>query len=186
MYMNPFIDAKKIEFSESIEHLKKELTRIRTGHANPELLDGITVEAYESLMPLNQVATITAPDQKTLMIAPWDKSLLKQIEKAIVNSNLGYSPVTDGEVVRVPMPPMSEENRKDLAKVINKKAEKYRIAARQLRDKVKEAINRAEKEKEISEDEKFKYLKQLDDYTSERTKEITTLTEQKAEQIMTV
>lgn len=184
--MNPFIDQKKTSYSETITHFKQELTQIRTGHANPELLDSVKVSAYESMMPLNQVATITAPDQKTLMIAPWDKTVLKDIEKAIVDSNLGFSPVNDGEVIRIPMPPMTEENRKDLVKIIGKKAEQTRISLRQLRDKVKDAIQEAEKEKEITEDEKFKYLKQLDDFTSEKTKEVNQLAEDKEKQIMTI
>lgn len=184
--MNPYIDQKKTDFSEVIEHYRSELSHIRSGQANPELLDGIRIEAYESLMPLNQVATITVPDAKTIMVAPWDKSVLKDIEKAIVNANLGFTPVNDGEVIRVPMPPMTEENRKDLVKLIGKKAESSRVALRQLRDKVKESVLGAEKEKEITEDEKFKYLKQLDDYTKEREGEVNDLTKKKEQQIMTV
>ncbi len=184
--MNPFIDQKKRAFSETITHFSQELSHLRSGHANPDVLDGVKVMAYESTMPLNQVATITAPDQKTLLIAPWDKTVLKGIEKAIIESNLGFSPVNDGEVIRLPMPPMSEENRKDLVKVVGKKAEAAKVALRQLRDKVKELILDAEKEKEISEDEKFKYLKQLDDFTNAKSKEVGQLAEEKEKQIMTI
>ena len=184
--MNPFIDQKKPDFSNVVEHFRSELSHIRTGHANPELLDGIQIESYETLMPLNQVATITVPEPKTITIAPWDKSNLKAIEKAIVNANLGFSPMNDGDVVRVPMPPMTEENRKELVKVVGKKAEAAKISMRQIRDKVKELVNNAEKEKEISEDEKFKYLKQLDDYTASRNDEITKMTDEKTKKVMTV
>lgn len=184
--MNPFIDQKKSEFSAVIEHFRSELSHIRTGQANPDLLDGIQVDSYETLVPLNQVASITVPEPKTIMIAPWDKSLLKAIEKAIVNANIGFSPMNDGEVIRIPMPPMTEENRKDLVKVVGKKAEASKITLRQIRDKVKDMINNAEKEKEIAEDEKFKYLKQLDDYTSAKNAEISKMADEKSTKIMTV
>jgi ribosome recycling factor len=184
--MNPYIDAKSSEISNSIEHFKNELSHIRSGQANPDLLDGVVVDAYESTMPLNQVATITTPDSKTIMIAPWDKAVLKEIEKAIVNANLGFTPVNDGEVIRVPMPPMTEENRKDLVKLVSKKAESARVSLRQIRDKIKEEIIQAEKEKDLSEDEKFKYLKQLDDHIAEKTKEVTELADSKEQKILTV
>ncbi len=184
--MNPFIDAQKPLFSASIEHFKQELSQMRTGQANPELIDSVLVESYETMMPIKQLATITTPDTKTIMIAPWDKSLLKPIEKAITSANLGYTPVNDGEVVRIPMPPMTEENRKDLVKILNQKAEKARVTIRQVRDKVKESILHSEKEKEITEDDKFRYLKQLEDFTGQKVDEINELAEKKAERIMTI
>jgi ribosome recycling factor len=184
--MNPYIDQKKAEFSEVTEHFRSELSHVRSGQANPELLDGIKVEAYESMMPLNQVATVTVPDAKTIMLAPWDKTVLKAIEKAVIQADLGFSPVNDGEVIRIPMPPMSEDNRKDLVKIVGKKTEHSRIAIRQLRDKVKDLVLDAEKEKELSEDERFKYLKQLDDYCTDKVKELNAMAEAKEEQIMKV
>lgn len=184
--MNPYIDLKKTDFAEALQHFKQELNHIRSGQANPEVLDGIRIEAYEQMMPLNQVATITVPDPKTIMIAPWDKAVLKDIEKAIIQANIGFTPVNDGEVVRIPMPPMTEENRKDLVKIVGKKAEASRVALRQLRDKVKESILKAESEKEISEDDKFKFLKQLDDYTSDFVKQVNESADTKEEQIMKI
>ena len=184
--MNPYIDQKKSDFSEVIAHFQSELSHIRSGQANPELLDGVKVEAYESMMPLNQVATVTVPDAKTLMLAPWDKTVLKAIEKAIIQADLGLSPVNDGEVIRIPMPPMNEENRKDLVKIVGKRTEQSRVSIRQLRDKVKEMVLDAEKEKELSEDERFKYLKQLDEYTADLVKQLNAMAEVKEQQIMTV
>lgn len=184
--MNPYIDAKKSEFIAAIDHFKQELARIRTGHANPELVEGIVINAYDSLTPIKQLATITVPEPKTIMIQPWDKSVLKDIEKGIVQANLGFNPVNDGEVIRVPMPPLSEDNRKDLVKLIKEKAEKARISLRQVRDKVKDAITSDEKEKEITEDDRFKYLKQLDEYTTEQTNGVSDLAKKKEEKIMTV
>jgi len=184
--MNPYIDLNKEDFQVSVDHFKQELMHIRTGQANPELVEGITVNAYDTITPLNQLATITVPEPKTIMIQPWDKSILKDIEKAIVQSNLGYSPVTDGDVVRVPMPPLTEENRRDLVKLIKEKSEKARVSVRQVRDKIKDSILQAEKDKDISEDDRFKFLKQLDEYTSDQTKVINDLVKVKEEKLMSV
>lgn len=184
--MNPYIQQHEGEFRSSIEHFKRELSHIRTGQANPELVEGVFVNAYGANTPLKQVASITVPEPKLLVIQPWDKSILKDIEKAITAANLGFSPVNDGTVVRLPMPPMSEENRKDLAKIVKEKAEKARVGIRQLREKVKDAIHAAEKAKQMSEDDKFKYLKDLDKWTSDQIELINSAAEAKAKQIMTI
>ena len=184
--MNPYISNAQKEFQAPIEHLKLELKHIRSGQANPELVDGIKVMAYETETPISQLANISIPEPKLIVIQPWDKSILKDIEKAIIGSKLGFSPVNDGSVIRIPMPPMSEENRKDLVKLVNEKAEKARIALRQVRDKVKETILKSEKEKEITEDDKYTYLKQLDEHTQSQTSSIKAIVDKKTDQIMKI
>lgn len=184
--MNIYIQQHNDKFQERISHFKEELAQIRTGQANAELVDGIKVEAYGTLTPIKQLATISIPEPKLIVIQPWDKSVLKEIEKAIVHANIGLNSSSDGEVVRVPMPPMTEENRKELVKIVGKRTEQSKIALRQLRDEVKEAIQKAETDKDISEDEKFKFLKELDEYTSSKSKELVDLADKKEEQIMKI
>ncbi len=184
--MNPYIQNNKHVFAKAIDHFKAELSHLRTGQANPELLDGLTVMAYETATPIKQLASITAPEPKLLLVQPWDKGLLKDIEKAILAANMGFAPVNDGEVIRIPMPPMTEENRKDLVKIVNAKAEEARIAIRHAREQIKELINTAETEKEISEDSKYTFLKQLDAYTTENNNLIKTMVDEKSTKIMTI
>lgn len=184
--MNIYMTAHQDDFNSIFEHFKKELNHIRTGLANPELVAGIMVMAYETSTPLNQLANISVPEPKQLVIQPWDKTLTKEIEKAIVNANLGFSPVNEGDIIRLPMPPMTEENRKDLVKIVSTKHEKARISIRQLRDKVKEAILKAEKENEITEDDKFNYLKQLDEFTAAKNNMLKEISDKKSEQILSI
>lgn len=184
--MNPYITAHDKEFRAAIEHFKTELSHIRTGQANPELVEGVMVNAYGSMTPIKQLASITVPEPKLIVIQPWDKSVLKDIEKGIIAANLGFSTVNDGTVIRLPMPQMSEENRKDLVKVVKEKTEKARIGIRQLREKVKDTINTAEKDKKMSEDDKFKYLKDLEKYTGDQIQLINDASEAKAAQIMKI
>lgn len=184
--MNIYITKFNNDFASVLDHYKQELNHIRTGQATPELVEGIMVSAYDTMTPINQLANITVPEPKQLLIQPWDKSIVKEVEKAIINANLGFSPVNEGEVIRLPMPPMTEENRKDLVKLVQGKLEKARISIRQLRDKVKEAIIKAEKDNEITEDDKFGHLKQLDEFTADKNKELKDLAEKKSQQILTI
>jgi len=186
IHMNPYIQQHDQEFRSAVDHFKRELTHIRTGQASPELVESVVVNAYGVNTPIKQLASITAPEPKLILIQPWDKSILKDIEKGIIAANLGFSTVNDGNVIRLPMPPMSEENRKDLVKIVKEKAEKARVGIRQLREKVKETINEAEKAKQMSEDDKFKYLRDLDKYTNDNVALITQSAEAKSEQIMTI
>ena len=140
--MNPFIQKQADEFRSAVEHFKKDLSHVRTGQANPELVESIMINAYGTMTPIKQLGSITVPEPKLIVIQPWDKSVLKDIEKGIIAAHLGFSTVNDGTVIRLPMPPMSEENRKDLVKVVKEKAEKSRVSIRQIREKVKEAIEK--------------------------------------------
>jgi ribosome recycling factor len=142
--------AKQL-MARAVEAVKREFATVRTGKATTSLLDLVKVEAYGSEMPLNQVANVAAPEPKLLTIQPWDKSLLKAVEKAILTSDLGLTPSNDGSVVRIPIPALTEERRRELAKVVHKFAEEGRVAIRHART---EAINRIKKTEHVSEDEK--------------------------------
>ena len=130
----------------SLESLQQAFGKIRTGRANPALLDGITVEYYGSPTPLNQVASISVEDARTLSISPWEKPLIPDIEKAILKSDIGITPVSTGDVIRVPLPPLTEENRKDLARLAKQEAENGRIAIRNIRRDAIKDVERAQKE----------------------------------------
>jgi ribosome recycling factor len=174
------------EFSKIIEHFKTEIASLKTGRANPALLDGIRVEAYGTLTPINQVASVTISDARSLVVTPWDKSVVKEIEKAIVESDLNLNPANDGEKIRINLPALNEESRKELVKVLNHKAEEARIALRLVRDKIKELIIEAEKNKEFGEDEKFSLLEELDKKIGEYNDEVKVIVADKETEIMTV
>ncbi|HKE89424.1 MAG TPA: ribosome recycling factor [Gemmatimonadales bacterium] len=135
----------------AVEAVRREFSTVRTGKATTSLLDLVRVDAYGSEMPLNQVASVAAPEPKLLTVQPWDKSLMKAVEKAIQSSDLGLNPANDGNIIRIPLPPLNEERRKELVKVIHKFAEEGRVAIRHART---EAIGRIKKAEHVSEDEK--------------------------------
>ena len=146
--------AEKME--DSLEAFKSELTRIRTGRASLSLLDGIKVESYGSSMPLNQVGSLTIPESRQIVIQPWDPQVMSSIEKAILKSGLGLTPINDGKVIRINIPQLTEERRKELVKVVKKVAEEHRIAIRNHRRDAIDTLKKQKKNKEISEDEQFK------------------------------
>jgi ribosome recycling factor len=145
------VKQAKQAMDRAVEAVKREFSTVRTGKATTSLLDLVRVEAYGSEMPLNQVANVAAPEPKLLTIQPWDKSVLKAIEKAILASDLGLTPSNDGNLIRIPLPPLNEERRRDLVKVIHRFAEEGRVAVRHART---EAISRIKKTEHVSDDEK--------------------------------
>ncbi|MEK7452452.1 MAG: ribosome recycling factor, partial [Patescibacteria group bacterium] len=149
-------------FETVMEHLQKELGALRTGRATPALIEDVRVHAYDGMMELKGLASIGVSDAKTLLIDPWDKALIPAIEKAIRDSGTGLSPATDGGKIRIVLPPMTEENRIKLVKLMKEKIEESRIAIRSVREELREEIQESEKNKEMSEDEKFKLLDELD------------------------
>lgn len=183
---NQYIDLHQEEFKKAIEHFKTELSALRTGRAQTTLLENVQAEAYGAFTPLNQLASLSLIDAQSISIEPYDKSILKDIEKALSTSNLGLSVVNTGEKLIAKVPPMTEENRKDLLKIMNEKAEETKISIRQIRDKVKEMIVEAEKNKEITEDDKYKFITQLDNFVSEQNKKIDEMAKEKEGEIMTV
>ena len=140
----------------TIAALKNELKRIRTGRASLALLDGIRVDYYGTLTPLNQMATLSVPESRLMTIQPWDVSVIKEIEKALLKSDLGVTPSSDGKIIRISIPPLTEERRKELVKVVHKMCEDHKIALRNIRRDANELIKGFKKEGDISEDESFK------------------------------
>jgi len=171
------------KMAKTIDVLKKEFTRIRTGRASTSLLDGIKVDCYDTQMPLDQVASISIPESRLITIKPWDQSIIGEIEKSILKSELGLTPMNDGKIIRIPIPPLTEERRKELAKLARKMAEDGKISIRNHRREANEFLKELKQEKEISEDEMYKgqdevqkvtdeFIKNIDEVTSEKEKEI--------------
>lgn len=180
------IDRAKPEFDQLMEHLQKELHNLRTGRANASLVEDLQVEAYGSMMELKGLAAISIPNANTIQIEPWDKTVVKNIETAIQASNLGLNPNTAGTVIRLILPPMTEENRKNMVKVIHQKAEQTRIGVRTIRESIREKIAQDEKAKAIGEDEKFRLQEQLDKIVTEYNAKIQVTAEEKEREIMTI
>lgn len=184
--MNQYIQSKQEELQKAIDFFKKDIANLRVGRANPNMLDGVQAEAYGVRTPLSGLASITVTDARSMTVTPWDKNLLKDIEKAIVEARLAVGVVNEGEKIRISIPQMTEENRKDLVKKLNEKMESARISVRQARDEIKDNIERAEKDKEISEDDKFRFISELDEEARSRNDELKEIRDKKEEEIMTI
>jgi ribosome recycling factor len=176
----------KTRMEKAVEDFRKELSGVRTGRANVSLLDHVRVDYHGTPMPINQLATLNVPDPASIVIAPWDAGALPLIDKAIRTSDLGLNPSNDGKVVRVPIPPLTEERRKDLVKHIHKVLENHRTAVRNIRRDVKEAVEKLEKDKKISEDEKKRSLDELEKITHSETKKIEDLSATKEKEVMEI
>lgn len=170
----------------AIDSLAADLRAIRTGRANPALLDRLTVEYYGVTTPINQVAGVSAPEGRMLMIKPWEKSMIKPIEKAILESDLGLNPSNDGAVIRLILPQLTRERRMDLVKQVGKRGEEARIAIRNIRRDVLKDLDDAEKEKMISEDEHFGAKEQVQKITDEHIRAVDGTAREKEEEIMEV
>lgn len=184
--MHPFVSQKQAAYQAVIDHLQKELSSLRTGRANPAMLEHVVVMAYDTAMDIKGVASITVADAKTLVIEPWDKSLLMAIEKGIRDADIGVNPAVDGERVRLNLPPMTEENRKALVKNMKERLENARVSLRQVRESAREEVMKNSKEESVSEDEKFKILDEIDKVTKDFVAEADAIGERKEEEIMTV
>src|SRR3989339_654971 len=184
--MNNFVENNKEEFLKVIEHFKSEISSLRTGRAHSSIVDNVVVEAYGTRTPIRGLANIIIADPKTLVIEPWDKGLVKDIEKGILAANIGINPVNEGTKIRLSMPTLTEENRRDLIKILGQKLEQSRISARNVRDGIKDEINEAEKNKEISEDEKFRAQEELDKFVKTQNDEIKAIGDKKENELMTI
>lgn len=180
------IDDYSSEFNKTIDHFKQELGSIKTGRANPVILDSVVVEAYGVKTPLNQLSSITVPEARNLVIQPWDKNIIKDVEKAIHDSNLGLNPVNEGDRLRITLPQLTEESRLAIVKMLNQKMEEARIAIRNIRDEIKEAILKAEENKEFGEDKKYELIDQLNKTVGEYNDRIKKIGEDKEEDIMKI
>lgn len=162
----------KTRMEKAVEDFRKELAGVRTGRANVSLLDHVRVDYHGTSMPLNQLGTLSVPDATMIMISPWDASAVPMIDKAIRTTDLGLNPTNDGKVVRVPIPPLTEDRRKDMVKHIHKVLENHRTAVRNIRRDIKEAVEKLEKDKKISEDDRKRSLDDLEKLTHSETKKI--------------
>jgi ribosome recycling factor len=176
----------KVRMEKAVEDFRKELSGVRTGRANVSLLDHIRVDYHGTPMPVNQLGTLNVPDATMIVIAPWDPSAVPLIDKAIRTSDLGLNPASDGKVLRVPIPALTEDRRKDLVKHIHKVLENHRTAVRNIRRDIKEAVEKLEKEKKISEDEKKRTLDELEKLTHSETKKIEDLSAAKEKEVMEI
>ena len=184
--MNQYLQEKQGDFAAALDFFKKEIGALRTGQANPSVLDVVSVEAYGVANPINAVGNISVSDNRSIVIAPWDKNVLKAIEKAIIEANLGLGVVNEGDKIRLTVPPLTEENRRDLVKKLNEKMEKTRIILRGVRDNIKNVIEHAFDDKEISEDDKFRFIKELDELSAKKNEELKDLRDKKEKDIMEI
>lgn len=184
--MNQYIQIKQADFIKAVDFFKKDILSLRTGRANPAMIDGIFVDAYGVKTALVGLASISVPEARSIVVTPWDKSITKDIEKAITAANLGVNPVNEGDKIRLVVPQLTEENRKELVKKLSEKMETARIALRQIRDQIKEAIEAAFKNKAMSEDDKFRFIKELDEEITKQNDTLKNIKEKKEEEIMTI
>lgn len=184
--INDVKDDALVRMNKSIEAFKVELTKIRTGRAHTSLLDHVTVDFYGSEVPLSQAANLAVEDARTLSVTPWDKTMVAPIEKAIMSSDLGLNPSTAGTVIRVPMPPLTEERRVSLVKVVKELAENARIAVRNIRRDANGDLKDYQKEKEISEDEERKGQEMIQKITNESTDKIEKILQEKEKELMEI
>lgn len=178
-------DARK-RMDDALDAMRREFATVRTGKATPALLDTVRVDAYGSKMPLNQVATVSTPDPTLLVVQPFDKSLIGEIERGIQSADLGLNPANDGNVIRVPIPPLNEERRKEYVKLLHKMAEEGRISIRHARRTVRDDIQSLVKEHEIGEDEGHRREEALEKLTHEYNDKIDDLLKRKEEEIMAI
>jgi len=174
----------RARMEKAVEDFRRELAGVRTGRANVSLLDHVRVDYHGTQMPINQLGTVTVPDAMMLVISPWDPGAVPLIDKAIRGSDLGLNPTNDGKVVRLPIPALTEDRRKDLVKHIHKVLENHRTAMRNVRRDIKEAIEHLEKDKKASEDERKRAIEELDKLTHSETKKIEDLSAAKEKEIL--
>lgn len=186
--MLPVISRHQSEFDAVRKAAAEELSAIRTGRANPAVVEHLTVNvsAYGTTMPLQQLASITVPEARVILISPWDPNVAKDIERAIIDANLGLNPVVDGSGIRLVVPQLTTETRAELLKFVNAKVEAAKVRLRTNRDKIREEIVKAERAKELTEDDRFAAFEELDSLIKQLTAELTEMGERKAKEITTI
>jgi len=180
------LGAAKTRMEKAVDDFRKDLATLRTGRANTSLLDTVRVDYHGTPMPVNQLGTVTTPEPTLIVVSPWDPSAVPLIDKAIRTSDLGLNPTNDGKVVRVPIPALTEDRRKDIVKQLHKILENHRTAVRNIRRDLKEAIEKLEKDKKISEDEKKRGLDELEKLSQSETKKIEDISASKEKEIMSI
>lgn len=176
----------KIRMEKAVEDFRKELAGVRTGRANVAILEHVRVDYHGTPMPINQLGTMSVPDSMTILIAPWDAAAVPMIDKAIRTTDLGLNPTNDGKVVRVPIPSLTEDRRKDMVKHVHKVLENHRTAVRNIRRDIKEAVEKLEKEKKMSEDDRKRTLDELEKLTHSETKKIEDLSATKEREVLEI
>jgi len=176
----------KARMEKAVEDFRRELAAVRTGRANVALLDHIRVDYHGTPMPINQLGTLSVPDPAMIIVSPWDPGATSLIDKAIRTADLGLNPVSDGKVIRVPIPPLTEERRKDLVKHLHKVLENHRTAVRNIRRDIKEAIEKLESEKKISEDDRKRSIDELEKLTHQETKKLEDFSAAKEKEILEI
>ena len=180
------VKALEVKMQKSVDALKVELAAIRAGRANPAILNHIMVDYYGTMTPLTQVANVAAPEPRMITVQPWEKSMVKPIEKAIMQSDLGLNPSSDGVVIRLSIPQLTEERRKELVKQVGKVAENYRVTLRNARRDANDAVKKLEKAKEITEDESKKGVDDIQKLTDRKIKEVDSIAAAKEKEVMSV
>ncbi len=180
------LQSQKPHFEKAMDHFHHELSSVRTGRANPALLSTVMVESYGTKMPIAQVANITVTDAKTLTISPWDKGQIQEIEKGIMAANLGFTPSNDGNVVRINLPPLTEDRRKEMVKLVGQIAENAKVGIRKVREDVLKAVKREETEGNASKDDVAHAQKKVQEVVDEYNAQIKSIANDKEQELMTV
>ncbi len=180
------VDGYKKSIEKTITAYKKYLSTVKTGRAHTTIFENLSVESYGQNMPLKQLASISTPDASTVVIQPWDASTLKEIEKAILKANMGFTPQNDGKIIKINIPPMTEEDRKQVVKLLKQESEKYKVTLRNARKKANKTVKDLEKDKIISEDESKKLEKDIQKILDDGSKKIDELTKAKEKEITTI
>jgi ribosome recycling factor len=180
------LEKANIKMDKTLSVFKKELSHIRAGRANPQLLDGVMVDYYGTPTPINQVGNVSAPEPRMLIVSVWDASLITEVEKAIMKANIGITPSNDGKVIRLVMPELTEERRKELAKTIHKKGEEAKVAIRSIRRDANDVFKKDKKNSVITEDDLIDLEKEIQETTDEHTKTIDKMVKEKEAEIMEV
>ena len=184
--MADVVTELKGRIDKTLEDLRRDLTKVRTGRASPNLLDGIRVDYYGTPTPLSGVANITSPEPRLIIIKPWEKTVLKEIEKAIREANLGINPMNDGEVIRLPFPPLTEERRKEIAKQVKTKGEEHKVAIRSVRRDANERLKVLLKDKKITEDDNKRISERVQKETDAGVKNVDDIISKKEKEVMEV
>ena len=182
----PTIKQMREQMEAAVDAMRREFSGVRTGKATPQLLDTVRVDAYGSKVPINQVATVNTPEARMILVQPWDKSLIGDIERGIQSADLGLNPSNDGNVIRVPIPPLSEERRKDMVRLLHKMAEEGKISVRHARQEANKTIKQQEQDHEISEDEARRQQDEVQETTDEYIARIDEMMAKKEEEVMEV
>ncbi len=184
--MENLLNETRSKMDKAVDHLGREFKKVRTGRANPSMLDSVMVDYYGNPTPVNQVGNVTVPEPQMIVITPWEKNILSEIERAIQKADLGITPQNDGNVVRLPIPPLTEERRKDLVKQVKKMTEESKVGIRAARKDANDALKQMLKDKEISEDDEKKQLVKVQELTDVVNKKVDELTDEKEKELMEV